>query len=403
MKKTIRQILWAALLVAPCLVYAQHHEKSPEQAAAQSRPKAAKPAIAVGVAYDAHGRLWLARVENQHLLVSYSDNSGAHFSAPVRVTVAPEAIAADGENRPKIALGVDGSVMLSWTQALPQNYSGNIRFARSIDGGKSFSEPITLNDDGRITSHRFDTLVTDGKGRVTVAWLDARDRDAAKATGGAYAGISVYTAHSQDNGANFSANRRLTEHTCECCRVSAVWSDEGPVVFWRNLYGTHTRDFAYARLDDGVVHRASDDDWQIDACPHHGGDIAADGRGALHLVWFTNGKTRQGLFYKRIAGTKESVPMAFGTAAAQAGHPGIAAAGDRVILTWREFNGHVYEAYAQRSDDRGATWSPPVRLAEAAGIADYPLPLFSGTRAWVVWNAAAEGLRVLPVEFGSGK
>ncbi|OYY81405.1 MAG: hypothetical protein B7Y33_01820, partial [Hydrogenophilales bacterium 16-62-9] len=149
MNKMMRQSLWAALLVAPCLVYAQHSEKSPEQAAAQPRSKAAKPAVAVGVAYDARGRLWLARVENQHLLVSHSDDSGAHFSAPVRVTVAPETIAADGENRPKIALGADGTVMLSWTQALPQNYSGNIRFARSIDGGKSFSEPITLNDDGR--------------------------------------------------------------------------------------------------------------------------------------------------------------------------------------------------------------------------------------------------------------
>jgi hypothetical protein len=263
--------------------------------------------------------------------------------------------------------------------------------------------PITLNDDGRITSHRFDSLAIDGKGRVALAWLDARDRDAAQDKGGAYAGVSVYTAQSQDDGAHFSANRRLTEHTCECCRVAASWSDDGPVVFWRNLYGTHTRDFAFAKLDDGKVHRATDDDWQIDACPHHGGDIAADGRGALHLVWFTNGKTRQGLFYRRIAGTNESVPMAFGNSAAQAGHPGVAAAGDRVVITWREFNGRAYVAYAQRSDDGGATWHAPMRLAEAAGIADYPLPLIDGKRALVVWNAAAEGLRVLPVESGSSK
>ncbi|MDP2031624.1 MAG: sialidase family protein [Thiobacillus sp.] len=409
MKTSLSKALGAVLLAAPLWVYAQHHETGP------AHPKSAKPAIAVGAAFDTQGRLWLARVDKQHLFVSHSDDSGLHFSAPVQVTSAPETIAADGENRPKIAVGADGTVMLSWTQTLPQNYTGNIRFARSVDGGKTFGAPVTLNDDGRVTSHRFDALAIDGKGRVAVAWLDARDRDASQNKGdarnrnaskrksGAYAGVSVYTAQSSDNGAHFSANRRLAEHTCECCRVASTWSNDGPVVFWRNLYGVNTRDFAFARLDDGNVRRASDDNWRIDACPHHGGGIAADGKGALHLVWFTNGKTRQGLFYKRIAGAVESSPMAFGNAAAQAGHPGVAAMGDRVILTWREFNGSVYVAYALSSDDGGANWRAPIRLAEAAGVADYPLPLIDGTRAWVVWNTAAEGLRVLPIESGSGK
>jgi len=400
MKTIMRQAACTLLLAAPLMVQAQHHETGLAQTAAQSRPK---PAIAIGATFDARGRLWLARVDKQHLFVTYSEDGGAHFSTPVQVTSAPETIAADGENRPKIAVGTDGVVVLSWTQALPQNYSGNIRFARSVDGGLSFSAPITLNDDGGVTSHRFDSLAIDGKGRVAVAWLDARDRDAARKKGGAFSGVSVYTAQSSDNGARFEPNRRLAEHTCECCRVATTWSNDGPIVFWRNLYGAHTRDFAFARLDDGMVHRASNDDWRIDACPHHGGAIAADGKGALHLVWFTNGKNRQGLFYKRIAGANESVPMAFGHAAAQAGHPGIAVAGDLVILAWREFDGSAYVAYAQRSDDGGTTWRAPIRLAEAAGIADYPLPLIDGTRAWVVWNAGAEGLRVLAVEPGSGK
>jgi hypothetical protein len=408
MKTGLSKVRYAVLLAMPLLANAQHsvgamqhHETGTAQAAAQ--PKSAKSMIAVGVTFDTHGRLWLARVEKQHLFVNYSDDSGAHFSAPMQVTPMPEAIIADAENRPKIAVGANGVVLLSWTQSLPQNYTGNIRFARSLDGGQTFTAPITLNDDGRITSHRFDSLAIDGKGRVAVAWLDARDRDAARDKGRAYAGVSVYTAQSQDNGARFDPNRRLVEHTCECCRVASSWSDEGPVLLWRNLYGTNTRDFAFAKLDDGAVRRATDDNWQIDACPHHGGGIAAGGRGALHLVWFTNGKARQGLFYKRITGASESVPMAFGNAAAQAGHPGVAAAGNLVVLTWREFNGTAYVAYVLRSDDGGATWHAPIRLAEATGIADYPLPLIDGTRAWVVWNAAVEGLRVLPVEPGSGK
>ena len=353
--------------------------------------------LAVGAALDAKGRLWLAQVKNQHLFVAHSEEGGARFSVPVQITPEPESISAEGENRPKIAVTADGVVLLTWTQALPQKYSGNIRFSRSVDGGKTYTAPITLNDDGRITSHRFESLAVDGKGRVAVAWLDARDRDAIKEKGGTFSGVSVYTAQSKDNGAQFETNRRLAEHVCECCRTGMTWSDEGPVVFWRNLFGTNTRDFAIGWLDKGDVRRASDDEWQIDACPHHGGGIAADGAGALHLVWFTQGKTRQGLFYKRVDGRAESPVMALGNPAMQAGHPGVAAAGRTVLITWREFDGRAYIVQAMRSDDGGVTWGPVQRLAESGGAADYPMPLANGKQVLVVWNSLLEGLRVLPL------
>ena len=107
-----------------------------------------------------------------------------------------------------------------------------------------------------------------------VAWLDARDKDMAKEKGEAFSGVSIYTVRSFDNGASFGPNRRFQKHTCECCRTALTWTPEGPVVFWRNIFGTNTRDIAIANLDKGSVRRATDDEWQIDACPHNGGSIA---------------------------------------------------------------------------------------------------------------------------------
>ncbi len=174
-----------------------------------TKQKPAKPKLAVGVTIDGDGRLWLARVENQRLLVSHSYDGGVSFSSAVAVTPVPEEISTDGENRPKIAVARDGTVLLSWTQVLPQRHSGNIRFSRSTDSGETFSSPITLNDDGRITGHRFDALTIDGSGSVVVAWLDARDRDAARERGEKFSGTSIYTARSIDNGANFGANQKF--------------------------------------------------------------------------------------------------------------------------------------------------------------------------------------------------
>ncbi|WP_296754223.1 sialidase family protein, partial [Thiobacillus sp.] len=134
-------LLAATLATQPVAAMEHRHE---------AKPQAAKPTLAVGATLDGNGRVWLARVENQQLWVSSSSDGGQHFSRPVAVSSAPEDIAANAENRPKIAVAQDGTVLLSWSQSLPKRFTGNVRFARSTDGGRSFSAPITLNDDGRI-------------------------------------------------------------------------------------------------------------------------------------------------------------------------------------------------------------------------------------------------------------
>jgi len=389
----------AALLLSgyagAALPHAHMSPETPGQATA-SRP--AKPTLAIGTTVDAQGRIWLARVENRTLLVSHSADDGQHFSAPVAVNAESENIGAESENRPKIAVTRNGTVHLTWTLLLPQPYTGEIRYARSTDGGKTYSAPITINDDNRLTSHRFDSLVSDGSDRLAIVWLDGRDRDAAKEQGVAYAGTSVYVARSDDDGASFHANRKLTGHTCECCRTALAWTADGPVALWRNLYGSNTRDFAFSSLETGKVQRLADDEWNIDACPHHGGGIAAGGDGTLHAVWYTRGKNRQGLFYRQVKGDRMSAPMAFGNPQAQAGHATVAADGQTVLITWREFDGQAYGALALLSKDGGVSWSAPRRIAKTADAADYPMPLIHDGRMQVVWNTLREGVRIMEVE-----
>lgn len=373
---------------------------STQQPLAVPASKSSRSALGVGVILDQEGRLWLAKVANQHLLVSRSEDDGKHFSEPVTVTLAPENIANDGENRPKIQVVSDGTVLVTWTQLLTEKYAGNIKFSRSTDLGRTFSEPVILNDDGRMTSHRFDSLAIDGKGRVVVAWLDARDRDTARGKNEEFKGVSLYSSQSFDNGAHFEPNRQIHQHTCECCRTALTWTSEGPVVLLRNIFSANTRDFAVVNLDktEEEIRRVTHDEWQIDACPHNGGSLATDSKGQLHLTWFTNGTAGSGQFYKRISGNLESKPMALGDIDAQPNHAAVVAHGETILLTWREFDGNVYSAKMMFSNNGGETWSEPWRLMLSAGANDYPLPLISNDKALVVWNTDNEGLRILPVE-----
>src|SRR5690606_40475909 len=122
------------------------------------------------------------------------------YSEPVTVA-AGEAIDANGEARPKVAIGPGGEVLVSWTRRGQALYTGDIRFARSTDGGRTFSEPVTINDDGLPIGHRFDSLGVAPDGTVVLAWIDKRDLERATAAGESYAGAAVYVAVSRDAGA----------------------------------------------------------------------------------------------------------------------------------------------------------------------------------------------------------
>lgn len=360
----------------------------------------AKPSLATTTTFDGKGRLWRAAVQGNQVRVSRSTDNGRTFTAPVAVNGTPEHIAGDGENRPKI-LARNGIVYVSWTQALDQPMTGHIRFSRSLDDGKTFSEPLTVNDNPEIISHRFEAMGVTGRGQVYLAWLDKRDLSAARKNKTPYHGAAVYYALSDDNGATFRPNVKLADHSCECCRVALALEPDGtPVVFWRHIFGRNTRDFALARLDgQAATVRATRDEWEVSGCPHHGGALSIGADGVYHMVWFNNGPERHGLFHgsTKDGGKTYSVPVPFGNEDAQAGHPDVLSLGRKVFVVWKEFDGKESSAQEMHSADGGASWSMARRLATTAGASDHPFLIGHQDRVFLSWQTEKDGLQLVEV------
>ena len=361
----------------------------------------AKPQLATSVMFDTKGRLWQVSTRDGYVLVSYSDDKGKNFSIPAKVNRDPENIAAEGDNRPKIFANKDGSIYVSYTQSLAKPYSGNIRFSRSIDGGKTFSEPITVNDNREMISHRFDALGVNERGQIYIAWLDKRDSSAAEKKGQKYTGAAVYYAVSENGGERFSHNIQAAEHSCECCRISmAIEPDGTPVIFWRHVYGKNVRDHAMLRLDGkSQPLRVTYDKWEVDACPHHGPSMAISSDGIYHFVWFDNAPGKNGLFYAHSmdGGKTFSSPMPFGNNGAQAAHPYVLSLGAKIFVVWKEFDGENAVVIAMSSENAGQTWSVSQRLAATAGSSDHPLLVADGATAYLSWNTAKEGFQLVKV------
>jgi len=383
MRRLLTLLLWLA--VAPVVA----HEP-------MAMPK--EPPLGASAAFDAQGRLWLADAADGHVRLRHSDDLGKTFSARVLVNTAPEPIYAEGENRPKLAFGPEGEIYVSWSQPRAKPWTGFVRFARSLDGGAHFSEPVTVHHDRAEITHRFDALGVDGKGRVVLAWIDKRDQAAAEAAGKPYLGAAVYYAWSDDRGASFVPERRLAAHSCECCRIALAQTPQGDIAaFFRAIYGDNIRDHAFAvlRTDEGASHvlRATFSEWKIAGCPHHGPGLAIASDGTRHAVWYeANGKPT--IWYGQLR-PGQHASHAQAIASAGASHADIAVHERTIWIVWNQVDARGEALMLRRSDDGGLHFDTARTLANTDAAVGSPQLLLREGHAYVAWNTAT-GFRLVP-------
>jgi hypothetical protein len=116
-------------------------------------------------------------------------------------------------------------------------------------------------------------------------------------------GSEIRVARSTDGGKTFEASRVVDAGVCPCCRTSlAIGADGAVYVAWRKVYAGDVRDVVVARRGPGDASfgppvRVHADGWVYPGCPHAGPSLAVDGRGRLHVGWYTGKEGRQGLWH----------------------------------------------------------------------------------------------------------
>src|SRR5262249_28654058 len=130
------------------------------------------------VVSDHHDGFYLAFVERkngQNNVILQHSQAAPRFSGGVRVNDRPGDGAVRNENLPNLAIPPHGEVYVVWASER-ERWKGNIRFARSLNGGKPFEPAIDLTSDASAppVSRAFESIVVDAKGRIYVAWIDER-------------------------------------------------------------------------------------------------------------------------------------------------------------------------------------------------------------------------------------
>ena len=245
------------------------------------------------------------RFDSWRLYVSRSTDGGVSWSSAVAVTPPDEAIHPHGESSPRLLAASGGWVAAVWStnqEAEGREWpASNVRFARSHDGGQSWSLPVTLNDDtlAAPAGHTFQGATLFGDSSVVVAWLDERHTaGSTPADSESFDDASLFAVRSDDFGVRWEANRGVFSRVCPCCRVQLAASGDEVVGAWRKHYPGQIRDIVVASMEGSPI-RAFQDDLKIAGCPHSAPAIAFDRSGTGHLAWFSGAAGRAGIYYKQ--------------------------------------------------------------------------------------------------------
>jgi hypothetical protein len=390
-----RRTLLSVLAFMPCWPYA--HAIAQTAATHQGGHTAKRAGLAISAAFAPDGNLWVVGVNDRNeLFVQHSSNEGARWSSPRVIDTGHDVIVADGENRPKLAFGPNGWVVISYTQPLSKPYTGEIRMLRSTDGGASFSPPFTVHQDRQLITHRFESIAFDATGALHTLWIDKRDLEAAARKGeGAYAGAAIYRNVSDDGGRTFGPDTKLADHSCECCRIALAPAPHGGLaVMWRHVFDANVRDHAFATIAAGGksasgVQRASFDEWKIDACPHHGPGLSRASNGGYHAVWFGMRNDEPAVRYARLDehGTPRGSVLALPDIGAE--HADVHGIGSNVAIAWRSFDGTRTRYSAWISNDDGRTFATR-ELGSTEDENDNPFLVRRGQQLFAVWRTRKE-------------
>jgi len=238
--------------------------------------------------------------EERNVYLARLKNGEEKFSSPVQVNEIAGDAATHSEAPAQVVTGPEGNVYVLWHQDTFQEGrrfpTSNLRFARSVDGGQTFSPAIFVNDDhaGPPTSHGFHSIAVAPDDTIYVAWLDGRDKTIAPA---------VMVARSTNAGESFEPGVIVARKICPCCRTALTVDAQGVVyVVFRNVYPENLRDMSIARSHDrgqtfSAPTRIHEDGWVIDGCPHNGPAIDTDADGNVHLAWYTGKEEGYGVYY----------------------------------------------------------------------------------------------------------
>lgn len=221
--------------------------------------------------------VFLAFGAGESVYICKSSDGGKNFAMPTEIG-SLENLALGMRRGPRVVANTKSVVVTAISHK-----NGNLTAWQSDDDGRTWSNPVVVNDIPEVAREGLHGMAMGPKGDVFCAWLDLR-----------HGKTQIYGSTSPDGGRTWGQNRQVYESpsgtVCECCHPSVVIDDTGVVhVMWRNVVEGN-RDMFIAKSAVGgesfqAARKLGIGTWNLNACPMDGGDLSISSSGDVVTVW----------------------------------------------------------------------------------------------------------------------
>ena len=301
-----------------------------------------------------------------------STDNGKSWSQPVEIQndFLP-ALAARG-NDVQLAANGENLVAVWQTQGEIPN-SGALVSIYSHDAGITWHTGKNPAADNTGDQSHTD-LIADKNGYFHTVWLSDPEENGYQ---------SLRYSRSIDNGENWQSPTKLDDSSCSCCwNTLAVSPNDELHVLYRDM---NPRDMTLLSSNNHGTSWQSkktigEFNWHFDGCPHVGGGIVFDEDNAFYASVWTGESSKSGLY---AVNSDNQSPVKISK---NATHSDIAILENRVIMVWDEMSAEGTGIFSAQSIDKGLTWSTSHRLSANGIKATHPRILSVENHALVFWT-----------------
>ncbi|MGI9547152.1 MAG: hypothetical protein ACR2MM_07950 [Flavobacteriaceae bacterium] len=216
-------------------------------------------------------------------------------------------------------------------------YSYDVKLNVLPKGSTNWITNLPLHADGTPTEHGFVTAIPYKDDTFFITWLDGRNTE--EKDDGSRGAMTLRAAIVSERG-EVSKDTLLDNRTCDCCQTTAVITENGPIVIYRDRSEEEVRDMSIVRQVGGkwttpkTIHR---DNWKINGCPVNGPKVAGLGNN-LAVAWFTaaGNKPKVKLMFSADGGAKFASPIQVDDADAIGRVDVVLLNADTAIVSWME-------------------------------------------------------------------
>ncbi len=304
------------------------------------------------------------------IFLSKSMDGGTTFGAPVNISKN-----IGSSTSPQFAVS-GNEVFVVWQGKATGKYQ--IIFAKSTDGGATFSTPVNISNNSGDSS--FPKIAVSGN-NLYVTWaFTVTNKD-----------YDILFTQSTDGGATFGTPVNLSNTVGDTGLPQMALSGNDVYVTWENNAPGNFDVFVARSTDNGKTFTIP---VNVSNNPKPSGapQIVASGNN-VYVVWMDNTPGNYDIFVAKSTnnGSTFGPPVNVSNNAGDSGYPQMTVFENNLYVVWTDtISNNNYDVLFAKSTDGGATFSTPVNISKNVGSSGWAQITVKGN-IYVIWDDSAPG------------